>query len=807
MKMKFGLSLLPLLFTAVLAACGPSAAELDATASQSAADINKTQTALRPTSTATLTPSPTPTQTSAPTFTPTATATPTPLPTPAGTLDELIGSYQYLYILDTVAEELINSTELLEQRAIDRDQANNRIQLLHHILRYLKSSLDYGNNPYDAGTNYPYKAEINQATIELSQACKRWWRGESDAKALGQEITTTRDYLQPQLEVLRDWLVAQENVDLSSTESLKAEFADFGTTSGEVMDTDATTDIFLMQRAHRSNWWGLASTLGTYSYENGYTSPDNSFTCNLAFEGIDGDLLYDFIFPDHVAVVFTNDFDIGQAVEKYPLDAPVASSEETRPAVDDLFQGTILPTLQQQHPDLNIVKQEWVELPGDASQGVLKVVVELPKASFISEDSGSGSVQLDVLRGYLVYANRDAIYTVIHQEEKSTWENLTQVELINRVEEKLDELLGSCTFAPAGMAQTPAPAPASTPEPAATINPPAGDFVDGMLVMTSEAFDQLMSRGEDFNWSGYYLFEALLYDAMLEYSLTPDQLQQVYDLQHADYEQLGKYDLAVDNLHRILDLGYRQADSLNSLCWDLGLMNRPEEALPYCEEAVENDPAGYILDSRGLVYALLGKYPEAAGDFEDALNIKDTYYGDEITQHQEWVTALKAGENPITEQVLAEIRHEETSLEVDPWYPGNVTMDYLVEDFENYGYTFSETTVDGQPGLMGTFQDGDCQVKLTLLGTGQEFLGGSSTIVGCSDEDADSHILYFVGAISRDMQELAKVIAWQNADWMDVIKGKPVTDLSPTFGGFQISVERSNVDGDEGIIVTAKPGG
>jgi hypothetical protein len=73
------ITLLLLLTGALLAACGPSQAELDATTTQMAKDIFSTQTAKAPTATETYTPSPTATVT--PTPTPTSTPTPTPTPT------------------------------------------------------------------------------------------------------------------------------------------------------------------------------------------------------------------------------------------------------------------------------------------------------------------------------------------------------------------------------------------------------------------------------------------------------------------------------------------------------------------------------------------------------------------------------------------------------------------------------------------------------------------------------------------------------------------------------------------------------
>jgi hypothetical protein len=83
---------------------------------------------------------------------------------------------------------------------------------------------------------------------------------------------------------------------------------------------------------------GIAPILGEYSADNGYTTPDETFHCNFAFSGIDGDLLYDFIFPDRTLVVFTNDFGLGQAVERRPPAEPPADAQTTRKLVDDLFK-------------------------------------------------------------------------------------------------------------------------------------------------------------------------------------------------------------------------------------------------------------------------------------------------------------------------------------------------------------------------------------------------------------------------------------------------------------------------------------
>jgi len=182
----------------------------------------------------------------------------------------------------------------------------------------------------------------------------------------------------------------------------------------------------------------------------------------------------------------------------------------------------------------------------------------------------------------------------------------------------------TATFTPSPTAtQTPTPTitptPTQTPTPTPTKHPLAGDFVDGKLVMTDSAYRQLTDTGQSFFDKGWYLYEVFLYDAMLEYSLQPDQLVHIYNLQSEDYEYLGHYDLAIQDDLKILEIGDRRAGFLNSLCWNYAITNQAEQALPYCEEAVKKDPSAQTLDSRGFTYALLGRYPEALSDFEAAL--------------------------------------------------------------------------------------------------------------------------------------------------------------------------------------------
>ena len=53
-----------------------------------------------------------------------------------------------------------------------------------------------------------------------------------------------------------------------------------------------------------------------------------------------------------------------------------------------------------------------------------------------------------------------------------------------------------------------------------------------------------------------------------------------------------------------------------SLCWTYALQQQAEQALPYCERAVKIDPQSVYRNTRGLAYALLGRYDAAIEDFQ-----------------------------------------------------------------------------------------------------------------------------------------------------------------------------------------------
>jgi tetratricopeptide (TPR) repeat protein len=112
----------------------------------------------------------------------------------------------------------------------------------------------------------------------------------------------------------------------------------------------------------------------------------------------------------------------------------------------------------------------------------------------------------------------------------------------------------------------------------------------------------------------------------------------------------------------VLTLEPNHAGAYNALCWAYALDQQPELALPYCEQAVILDPSGYSHDSRGVVYAELGRLDEAVGEFEIFLDWlggqPESVYRRHGPTREAWLRELKAGRNPIGPETLEQLRHE-----------------------------------------------------------------------------------------------------------------------------------------------------
>lgn len=113
---------------------------------------------------------------------------------------------------------------------------------------------------------------------------------------------------------------------------------------------------------------------------------------------------------------------------------------------------------------------------------------------------------------------------------------------------------------------------------------------------------------------------------------------------------------------RVLALEPDRVDVQQALCWAYALGNQPDLALPHCDAAVKSNPTGYSREARGIVYAELGRLPEAAAELESFVDwLAQQPEGVRIrygSTRAEWLQALRAGHNPIDEAVLARLRLE-----------------------------------------------------------------------------------------------------------------------------------------------------
>lgn len=148
------------------------------------------------------------------------------------------------------------------------------------------------------------------------------------------------------------------------------------------------------------------------------------------------------------------------------------------------------------------------------------------------------------------------------------------------------------------------------------------------------------------------------FDAAIEHN--PDLVRAYYNrgLAHirADHPAQWQADL----LHTLEVLpNYWPANY--ALCWGYALDRRPEDALPYCEAAVEVDTSGASSDAHGLVMAQLGRYDEAADDIERYVAWLKTQPAGvaNLAEGPDYVAiieTLRAGRNPVTPELLAQLR-------------------------------------------------------------------------------------------------------------------------------------------------------
>ena len=134
---------------------------------------------------------------------------------------------------------------------------------------------------------------------------------------------------------------------------------------------------------------------------------------------------------------------------------------------------------------------------------------------------------------------------------------------------------------------------------------------------------------------------------------------------------LQDWDLSTSDFLRAQALRPNDIKTNITLCWHLGIRQEPHRAMPYCDLAVSMDPSGLPLDSRGLVYAVMGRHGEAINDFQDFLlwvdlSVKESCRAQYRDSRLAWMEELRAGKNPFDQETLVELRVTPISSRDDP---------------------------------------------------------------------------------------------------------------------------------------------
>jgi tetratricopeptide (TPR) repeat protein len=145
--------------------------------------------------------------------------------------------------------------------------------------------------------------------------------------------------------------------------------------------------------------------------------------------------------------------------------------------------------------------------------------------------------------------------------------------------------------------------------------------------------------------------------------ISPSGVFQITALARTQLEK-GKSDEAKAIIQEALDwiLPLEDAVTDNTFCWFGSLDGFAAQVMPACDEAVslasESLVAGFR-DSRGLALALTGKTEKAIEDFQAFVDwsIQNGYYDSDGRQREEWIAALRRGENPFDQQLLQSLRN------------------------------------------------------------------------------------------------------------------------------------------------------
>lgn len=280
------------------------------------------------------------------------------------------------------------------------------------------------------------------------------------------------------------------------------------------------------------------------------------------------------------------------------------------------------------------------------------------------------------------------------------------------------------------------------------------------------------------------------------------------------YNKLGDFENAIQYYLKAYEIDSATEGAANQICWDYGLLGKAETALPYCEQAVRARLTSAERDSRGLVYALLGKSDAAAEDFQAVVDeLKTSTKAEEkeiYATRLVWIDTLKAGENPITEDVLAELRIGETSEIALPTQTADergapLAILDVKKAAEEQGFKQFEPMADFEiPSTIGYYVEGSCNAGLLLSDPDQPLVMISLTLIGCSDDEQQGLAMWLVDVVFSNKSDKANAYVWSFNDLYYVIEGVKTKTETATIGGFKMIAEFNTSDKVLNMMIVGK---
>ncbi|MGD2026170.1 MAG: tetratricopeptide repeat protein [Anaerolineales bacterium] len=327
---------------------------------------------------------------------------------------------------------------------------------------------------------------------------------------------------------------------------------------------------------------------------------------------------------------------------------------------------------------------------------------------------------------------------------------------------------------------TPTPEPTLTPTPTPTPEPTLMPLSDLMAELEQDELFTLIEAENGEYRAGYYRWAIGISNVIIDSYLNDHPA--IYVIRSESYSKLGDFENAIKDLETAAQFPYLDdpdinASMYNNLCWYLAITDQPDRALPYCEQSVALFSEIANLDSRAMVYGMLGRTEDAISDFEQVLEMGEDdefgFYADLIEERKQWLEALKNGEDPFTPELLEKLQQE--SIDPDAYPEPEMLTDYsrqhFVQTLESDGFDFvgSGETPAGVEYMAYGVISGECQIIVGIYGSEDEILSSRLVLNGCKDDQLRGEIGWFgrLMLLSDPYQEaddcfsLGELYAWQ----------------------------------------------